>query len=150
MPANISGIDGIDTVCLGTQSYSVSNPQIGNDINYNWTLSGGGIIAPNGNSANVTWTTPGIYTLSVRPQNQCGFGQVFSKVIRVNNTSEQITSIIGDDLVCLDTVAYDVSLVGGFTYNWSLSGGGVLNANSNQAEVIWQNTGNYSFKREYF
>ena len=68
----------------------------------------------------------------------------FSSFINVKNTNEQVTNISGDDLVCLDTTIYDVPLINGFNYNWTLSGGGLLNADSNSAEVIWQNTGNYT------
>lgn len=144
VPDAISGIIGIDTVCLGSQIYTVENPQTGSDLNYNWSLSGGGVIAPNGNSATVNWSTAGTYTLTVQAQNSCGFGQAFSIFINVKNTNEQITNISGDDLVCLDTTIYDVPLINGFNYNWTLSGGGLLNADSNSAEVIWQNTGNYT------
>ncbi len=144
LPEDIAGIEGIDTVCLGNQIYSVSNAQTGNDITFNWSLSGGGIIAPNGNSATISWNTPGNYTLTVRAQNQCGFGQAFSKIINVKNVNDQVLSINGDDLVCLDTSLYNVPSITGFSYNWNLSGGGSLNANSNLAEVIWQNTGNYT------
>jgi hypothetical protein len=144
VPLPITGISGIDTVCLGSQIYTIDSPETGNDINYNWSLSGGGLIAPNGNSATINWTTPGTYTLTVQAQNTCGFGQPFSRFITVRNTAEQISTISGDDLVCLDTNIYDVPVVGGFTYNWSLTGGGILNATANQAEVVWQNTGNYN------
>ncbi len=144
VPDDISGIIGIDTVCLGTQIYRVENPQTDSDLNYNWSLSGGGIIAPNGNSATINWSTPGTYTLTVQAQNSCGFAQAFSKFINVKNTNEQVANISGNDLVCLDTNDYSVPLIGGFNYNWNLSGGGLLNADSNSAVVVWQNTGNYN------
>lgn len=143
VPDDINAISGLDSVCLGTQIYNVENPQTAPDLTYSWTLSGGGLIAPNGSSATVNWSSPGDYTLSVRAQNQCGFGNIFSDFVNVRNTNDQLSSIVGDDIVCLDTLPYEVPFVSGLTYNWDLSGGGSISADSNKAVIVWDSIGDY-------
>jgi hypothetical protein len=50
VPNQPTDILGIDTVCIGTQNYSIT-PQSG--VNFNWSLSGGGTVLPSGNLATI-------------------------------------------------------------------------------------------------
>lgn len=138
VPQQPTSIIGIDTVCIGSQSY-LTQPQVG--VNYAWTLSGGGTTLPNGNQVSVDWTTAGTHTLTVTPSNSCGSGQAFSKIIVVNNTNSGITGVTGDNEVCLGIENYSVPNIGGFSYTWSLSSGGNLTTLNNTVFVDWTSTG---------
>ena len=138
VPQQPTTIIGLDTVCIGTQSY-LTQPQVG--VNYAWTLSGGGTIIPNGNQVSIDWTSAGTHTLTVTPSNGCGSGQSRSKVIVVKNTNSGITGITGDNEVCLGIENYGVPSVSGFTYTWSLSSGGNLTTLNNAVFVDWTTTG---------
>ena len=141
VPNQPSDILGIDTVCIGTQNYSVA-PQSG--VNYNWQLSGGGTVLPNGNLATINWTTAGTHTITVTPSNSCGSGQAKSKLVFVKNTNAQITTISGEDEPCLNIENYAVPSIAGLTYNWNVTGGGTVTELGNAAFVDWQNTGIYT------
>lgn len=138
VPQQPTSIIGIDTVCIGSQSY-LTQPQTG--VNYAWTLSGGGTVLPNGNQVSVDWTTPGTHTLTVTPSNSCGSGQALSKIIVVNNTNSGITGVTGDNEVCLGIENYSVPNIGGFSYTWSLSSGGNLTTLNNAVFVDWTTSG---------
>jgi hypothetical protein len=137
-PPSPGPILGLDSVCLGNQTYAVP-AQAG--TNYNWTLSGGGGLVPSGSSAVVNWATPGTYTLTVTPVNTCGLGAQVVKQIVVRNTASTITGISGSAEVCQVQETYSVPLVGGFGYTWGLTGGGVLSGASNTATVTWNTPG---------
>ncbi len=141
VPSQPNEILGIDTVCIGTQNYSVA-PQSG--ANFNWQLSSGGTVLPNNNLATINWTTPGTHTVTVTPSNSCGSGQAISRLIFVKNTNAQITTITGEDEPCLNIENYSVLNIGGLTYNWNVTGGGTITDLGNAAFVDWQNTGIYT------
>ncbi len=138
VPTQPNSILGIDTVCIGTQNYSVA-PQAG--VNFNWQLSGGGTVLPNNNLATINWTTPGTHTITVTPSNSCGSGQAKSRLIFVKNTNAQITTITGEDEPCLNIESYSVPSISGLTYNWNVTGGGTITDLGNSAFVDWANTG---------
>lgn len=141
VPNQPTDILGIDTVCIGTQNYSIT-PQSG--VNFNWSLSGGGTVLPSGNLATINWTTAGTHTITVTPSNGCGTGQAKSRLIFVKNTNAQITSIAGETEPCLNIENYDVSSVAGLTYDWNVTGGGTITELGNSAFVDWNNTGIYT------
>ncbi|MFK7947706.1 MAG: hypothetical protein AB8G11_08955 [Saprospiraceae bacterium] len=141
VPNQPSDILGIDTVCIGSQNYSVP-PQAG--VNFNWQLSGGGTVLPNNNLATINWTTPGTYTITVTPSNSCGTGQAKSRLIFVKNTNAQITSITGEDEPCLNIENYSVPSIAGLSYSWNVTGGGTITDFGNAAFVDWNNTGIYT------
>jgi hypothetical protein len=141
VPNQPTNILGIDTVCIGTQNYSVA-PQSG--VNFNWQLSSGGTVLPNNNLATINWTTPGTYTITVTPSNTCGTGQTKSTLVFVKNTTAQITTINGENEPCLNIENYSVPSIGGLTYNWNVTGGGTITELGNAAFVDWANTGIYT------
>lgn len=136
-PSQPSPIAGDAVVCIGTYNYGVN---VVNDVNYSWTLSGGGILIENNNLATINWTTPGIYTLSVTPFNDCGSGAAQSLTIDVRTIPSAPSSITGDTLVCVGTEIYTVPNDPTVNYNWSLSNSGatVIINNNNQANINWQ------------
>lgn len=141
VPTQPVEILGIDTVCIGTQNYSVS-PQAG--VNFSWTLSGGGTVLPSNNIASINWTTPGTHTITVTPLNSCGSGQSKSRLVFVKNTTAQITNISGEDEPCLNIENYSVPSISGLTYNWNVTGGGTITDLGNSAFVDWDSTGIYT------
>jgi len=138
VPQQPTSIIGIDTVCIGSQSY-LTTPQTG--VNYAWTLSGGGSVLPNGNQVSVNWTTAGTHTLTILPSNSCGSGQTLSKIIVVTSTNSGITGVSGDNEVCLGIENYSVANISGFNYTWSLSSGGNLTTLNNTVFVNWTSSG---------
>jgi hypothetical protein len=76
-------IDGPKIVCPTNLVYSTKN--IAGAL-YQWTLSGGGTITPNGYQATINWTTPGNYTLSVRAYSACDTLRTIVKTISITVT----------------------------------------------------------------
>lgn len=64
----LSAIKGSATACLGTYTYTTEKIP---GANYVWTLSGGGTIVTNNDTAFVTWTTTGTHTLTVKANSAC-------------------------------------------------------------------------------
>ncbi len=140
--AEIPGtIEGDRAVCLGFASYTVPN-QAGSA--YTWSLSGGGSIAAAGNVANINWINSGEFTLSVTPSNACGTGETKTISIKVSQAPLLTLGITGATQTCLSRTNYATNLLEGVTYNWALSGGGVLAPNGHQAEVEWTTPGTHT------
>lgn len=143
VPQQAGAIIGIDTVCIGQQTYQVT-PVPG--INYTWTLSGGGTLFPNGSLAVVNWTAPGTHTLTVSTYNNCGTGASRTIPVVVKNINTAFTTITGADTACLGIENYAVPIIGGFSYSWSLTGGGQLTTLNNSAFVDWTSTGIHTLR----
>jgi hypothetical protein len=133
---------GDTLVCLGTSTYQAINNSLGN--NFIWTLSGGGTLIDNGNTATINWTQTGLYTLTVAQANECGTGESLTITIRVKDIP--ILPIINGDVDdCLGTATYnatnnDLTDI----YTWSLSGGGNLFPLGNTAIINWAVTGTHT------
>lgn len=141
VPAQPTAIAGLSTVCKGDQIYTTSSQPT---VFYSWSLTGGGVISPSGSRATVNWTDAGTHTLTVTPSNFCGTGLSLSKSISVSSDTAQITTILGDDLVCLEEENYTVPLVAGLGYSWTLSSGGsFVSTNVNNARVDWDTPGEH-------
>jgi hypothetical protein len=68
--SELTNISGAPFVCPGqTTTYSINNI---NGLTYSWRLSNGTTYAATGSSVNITWNTPGTYTLIVSAQGNCG------------------------------------------------------------------------------
>ena len=65
---DLEPIAGDANPCLATYAYTTNKIP---GANYEWTLSGGGILQTNNDTAFVTWQTPGSYILSVRANTGC-------------------------------------------------------------------------------
>lgn len=69
---NIAALDpiaGFTNLCPGTATYSVNNVP---GATYHWSIIGGSAVASTTNSANITWSTPGNYSLLVYATGNCG------------------------------------------------------------------------------
>ncbi len=144
VPSQPSVINGNKQVCTGTEAYSVAE-QTG--VNYQWSISGGGVITGGSSgtaSVTIRWTTLGTYQLTVTPENKCGTGVSRTVDISVHDVPQQINKIFGLDTVCMGNQNYMITSAEGTNYNWSLSGGGSILPEYNQALVNWQQDGSHT------
>lgn len=68
-PQQPSVISGETQTCPVKKSYSIQGAE---GIDYAWSVTGDGVISGSGSSIDVTWNTPGTYTLTVTPSVKCG------------------------------------------------------------------------------
>jgi len=113
----------------------------GDQLNYNWSASGGGI---NGEGATVTWTAPdsaGSYNVTVIVTDGRG-GEVMDYVIievRANRPPT-ITSLVADAAWILPSGSIHVTCTAsdpeddGLSYEWSTTGGDISGTGP---EVVW-------------
>ncbi|MEM9328462.1 MAG: hypothetical protein AAGA85_22530, partial [Bacteroidota bacterium] len=132
-PPVTSAISGVTDVCNGdTQTYSVTN-NAGNT--YAWTITGGTQVSGlNTNSIDVLWDTPGVGTVQVvESGGNCGPGTPGEAVTLDVDVNPLPTSVItGTTSLATDTQdePYNVTLTPGYTYLWSLSGGGTIDTDA--------------------
>lgn len=114
-----ASITGADVVCqFGTETYTT---QAIAATSYNWSVTGGNIVADNGNSIDVEWTTVGAASISLNAENQYG---CLSEPIdyQVTVTPAPTVEAGNDTTICLGDTA---QLVGtttatpGFTSDWT-------------------------------
>ncbi|MFC2136857.1 T9SS type A sorting domain-containing protein [Bacteroidota bacterium] len=140
-PDQPSVIFGDKEVCPGMEIYTINEVA---DEEYNWAISGGGVIDAEGGRAEVEWLIPGTYTISVSPQNQCGEGQTREEIVEVFGIPEKPDTIYGIINVCQGVQTYSVDKLTNVNYTWALSGGGILTPSQNMAAVEWTDSGTYS------
>lgn len=124
--------------------YSIENT-IG--VTYTWSISGGGILTPSGNTATVEWSIAGDYILTVIPSNVCGDGAARTLDVSVEFTPTPV--IDGNSTVCsTQQQTYSVEFNAGSTYLWSVSANGTIISvqGTNTIVVEWDSgtTGNVS------
>lgn len=67
--ASLNTISGYSNLCPATATYTTNNIP---GATYFWRIAGGGTLPSTTNTANVTWTTPGTYSLLVSASGNCG------------------------------------------------------------------------------
>lgn len=84
IPTQSFFISGADTGCSNSapRKYFVSNREFG--VEYNWTVSGGGVLNLINDTAYVTWPTAGGYSIGVTTSTRCGVGPWATKWITVS------------------------------------------------------------------
>ena len=144
IPEKPDTIFGLRDVCQGIQSYFV---EYETNINYTWNLSGGGVLTPSKNIAEVEWTDSGTYSLTVTPYNMCGTGNSRTITVHVKGIEDQITEIDGDEEACAGEEVYEVDDITGLTYTWELDSGGVFTPDDTNAITInWTTKGEFLLK----
>lgn len=136
----LSGISGDQATCLGMQEYNV-HAETG--VTYDWQLSGGGTLTATGNSASITWTTAGSYTITVTPTNDCGAGEARTMVVNVYEGAPVQTPVI----TASGRWLYASAPPSGATvsgYQWYVNGGAISGANSSSFYVY--DNGRYTVK----
>jgi len=131
-------ITGNNNVCVGSAwSYTTETGMTG----YSWNVSAGNNIAPNGNSATVTWNTTGSaewVEVNYIDQNGCTAVTPFRKTVNVNPSP--ILTITGNNSLCAGSTNVSYSTTAGYpVYSWSVTSGGTITgpANTNAVTVSW-------------
>ncbi|HNU13651.1 MAG TPA: CARDB domain-containing protein [Chitinophagaceae bacterium] len=87
-------IEGPATGCINTGIHKYYPSQREAGVNYNWSLSGGGTFTTNEDTAYVTWTTPGVRTITLSTSNQCGNGPSANRNITVSYPAPSAAAIV--------------------------------------------------------
>ncbi|MEM9327749.1 MAG: hypothetical protein AAGA85_18920, partial [Bacteroidota bacterium] len=146
-PCTPSVPDAINTTdanpCGGERvTYSIQTPN--GTSTYHWSVTGGTIVDGGGtvtysgvdSSIEIDWgTTPGNYRVEVSETAVgCGEGDAISLDVNVNPLPT--SAIAGSVTVPASTSeGYSIESNAGYTYNWSLTGGGAFNGGSTGSNV---------------
>ncbi len=117
-----SSITGADVVCqFGTETYTT---QAIPATSYNWSVTGGNIVADNGSSVDVEWTTVGAASISLTAENQ--FGCISEPIdYDVTVTPAPTVEAGNDTTICAgDTIQLTgtTTATPGFTAAWTPNG----------------------------
>ncbi len=139
-PTNISGLDVICQFATETYTTTLADPT----YTANWSVTGGNIVADNGNSVDIEWTTVGAATVSVSATNQFG---CTSESIDYQTTITPAPSVEAGpniDLCEGDTIALSGSTTAGpgFTASWTPVGN-IINPTSLTPDVHPNDTTEY-------
>lgn len=106
-----------------------------------WSVTGGNITASTGTTANITWTTTGIQTLTANYTNgSCNYTYTLS----VNVNALPTPVVTGPNTTCSGTNAtYTTPGTAGRAYVWNITGGGniISGQGTNSIIVFWSTTG---------
>jgi hypothetical protein len=131
-------------VCVGNQnSYNVLADL---NLDYEWTLTGGGVIQQLGGQSFVNWDETGQYQMIVTASNLCGTSPAAIEDVLVLEIPGLPSPISGDTLSCLGDFAYSVEAEPFVNYAWQLSSGGSLEPTANEALVTWFTGGRHSLR----
>jgi hypothetical protein len=137
-----TAINGQSPVCNGdVKTYSIAGEPAG--LTYQWTITGGTIVANNGSSIDVKWATVGNHTIEVlikNPGTNCEITLTRMVTVEFNPNP----AISGDTQVCQDEVEiYSTPYNAGSSYAWVVTGGTITSGQaSNVITVKWTTAGN--------
>jgi gliding motility-associated-like protein len=141
-PLPVPVISGPSVLCADSAG-NMYTTQTGMN-NYSWTVTPGGTITGGGTStsdfANVTWTTPGIQSVSVNYSDANGCSAANPTVYTVNVLPRPIPVISGDSAACIFSTVYSYTTEPGMNfYTWNISAGGVITSGTgtDSITVIW-------------
>ncbi|WP_114748410.1 YCF48-related protein [Pleomorphovibrio marinus] len=124
VPEQPTTIFGEENICLGQQIYRV---QEGDDPDaiYEWRVDGGTILEGQGtNRLVVRWDRAGRNAIMVRGQNNCGNSPTRAMEVVVSQQPDQPTPILGEGVVCLNSMEeFYVDSIPGTEYLWQVAGG---------------------------
>ncbi|WP_297336455.1 YCF48-related protein [Algoriphagus sp.] len=143
---NLSPISGPETSCLRAERYSITDDILEGSQIF-WRVDGGEIIAGQGsNEVEIVWTFPGRNGVFVSRQNFCGAGETSYLEVIVNDIPTVSEPIEGEGSVCIEQeYSYSVNNQSGVDYNWTVSGGEILNGQGTASVlVIWEEAGDHS------
>lgn len=131
-------ITGALQACINSnQAYSLNSTATATS----WSVTGGTITASTGTTANVTWTTNGIQTLTANYSNGvCNYTYTLS----VNVNALPTPVVTGPNTTCTGTNAtYSTPGTAGRAYVWTITGGGniISGQGTNSITVFWSTTG---------
>ncbi len=118
---DLGAIQGSAEPCFGTYTYTTKKIA---GANYVWTLSSGGVLSFNNDTATVTWTTAGTHTLTVNANSSCDavYGTLYSLTVSPsNNTPTVVTNMLPVNNAIDQQLPLALSWIPGqFTVNYDL------------------------------
>jgi hypothetical protein len=103
----LDAIVGEKNVCPTAVNYSTKN--IAGAI-YEWSISGGGILTPNGYQASVQWQTPGAYTLKVKAYTLCDTIRTTLQTVNITVTPATAPDVVTNMLPANNTTGLNLPL----------------------------------------
>lgn len=131
-------ITGALQACINSnQAYALNSTATATS----WSVTGGNLTASTGTTANVTWTSTGIQTLTANYTNgACNYSYTLS----VNVNALPTPVVTGPNTTCTGTNAtYSTPGTAGRAYVWTITGGGniISGQGTNSITVFWSTTG---------
>ena len=140
-PINSPVINGSNSICSGQNIFIISNPSY--DGNYMWN-SPGGVINNQNDTAFITFSSGGNYSISAYENNECGNGPPTNFNVNVIEKPALASGFTGDLNPCKGVENYSINPQPGVTYSWSLDSGGAIIPIGNSASVLWNKKGSYN------
>lgn len=117
------------TACTG-EVITFTNTSTGTPTTYNWTFLGGSPATSTATNPTVSYSAPGVYTVSLVATNAFGTNTVTqSNSITINGTTAAPGAISGTSTLCSGTsgTVYSIPSVSGATdYTWSVPAGSTI------------------------
>lgn len=131
-----NNINGNTNTCFGLSNYQVP---LDTGLNYSWSLSGGGVLSSNANTAGIIWDSVGTHSLLLESSSGCS-NVLF---VSVNTSPGKISGIIGDTAICTGTSAFSLQPKSGENYVWfTKNGAGITTTpTGNNAFINFANEG---------
>ena len=147
-------ISGPVSACEATSGHAyTTQPGM---TNYQWDISGGGVIESSGtsNSILVTWNIAGNQAVYVNYANSSGCQATTPSSYPVTIQSRPDPTITGPSSVCINSTSNTYTTESGMTsYLWDISPGGTITAgggiSDNFITVTWTSVGNQSVSVNY-
>ena len=127
-------------VCTQSTGHTASVADAGGNSTYNWSVSGQAMLISGNNTRSITWNalSPGNATISITVTDSHGL--VSSSSVNVTVHPLPNATIAAGSDVCAQSTGNTASVVdagGNATYNWSLSGQGMLTSGNNTRSITW-------------
>ncbi len=132
----VASISGGSSLCAGS-TLQLTASGAGAGGSYNWSASGGGIIAGANDQASITATSVGTYSVTV--SNSSGCTDVASQNISAGLSPN--AAISGPGVLCVGS-SLTLTATGGTGYQWQLNGGNI--AGETSTTLVVTNPGSYS------
>lgn len=118
-------ISGVNTTCIGNQTYTATNLVVGN-YKFEWSIDGGGTMDTTAGTNNVTWTAGGPHIVTLKVTNDCGSTTVTFNVFVYTRVPQRkpVITVSGRNLSIPGYVATD-SANG---YQWYKNGASIPGA----------------------
>ena len=139
-------ITGPNPACIGS-SGNIYTTEPGM-TNYIWTVSAGGTLTPNGNSATVTWNTTGDQSVSVNYTTPGGCTALIPTTLPVTVKALPSPSISGPQILCVGDIdkVYTALPAGMADYNWNFSNGNIGSQTGNILYAYFNSAGSGTLK----
>ena len=144
-------IAGPASVCLNsTTQYTTETSK----LNYNWTVTGGNIIANTGSQISVTWTSTGNHTVTVIYSNSTGCSPSTPASYPVTVNALPTPAISGLNSLCEGTAGVVYTTEAAMSgYSWSVSSGATTNgggtSGTNFIDLTWTTAGIHTISVNY-